>query len=590
MSTALQCSSCNELLPDGVPAGLCPSCVAGLLTDALKRHAPPKRWKWPRRFGEYELLEKFGMGGMGIVYKARQRQHDRVVALKMIRRDQIGGEHEIQRFRSEAEAVARLDHPHIIPLYEVGEHRGRHFFSMLLIESGSLMTHQPRLSKDQRKSAQILATVARAVHYAHQHGILHRDLKPANILLDAEDQPYVSDFGLAKNMDDQFSMTQTGAVLGTPSYMAPEQAAGKHGKGSPAADVYSLGAILYELLTGQPPFAAETPLATLKQLQEQEPRPPCSINRKVHRDLETICLKCLEKDPERRYSTAEALARDLESFLREEPIDARPISQVTGLVKWARRRPVLAGTIAMAAMLLVAVTIASLSTAIHLANARDLDDQQLRALLPPSPHDPPLVLFMDTSVSAGIYGKKTAKPGETNADVLFDLLKNLRIDPQRQLIGSDWHREKEVINMHPDLLVIHRSAIFHAMNEVFQIGTRGKDAFSDDAQEAKWQLLYRTADEKLIMFIGTVGMANPHTKFLVYSRGTGGKWEKDSDRADWVKEIERRFPTFENRNRITTMFIQGGLDAKSFNDPSVPNGANIKKLVQDILHLQKQPQ
>src|SRR5205823_6352150 len=217
-------------------------------------HAPAKGRKLPRRFGQYELLEKFGVGGMGIVYKARQRQHDRVVALKMIRRDQIGGEHEIQRFHSEAEAVARLDHPHIVPLYEVGEHRGRHFFSMLLIESGSLMTHLPRLCKDQRKSAQILATVARAIHYAHQHGILHRDLKPANILVDEDGQPHVTDFGLAKIIAGDDDTTRTIAVLGTPAYMSLEQAAGQGRQLTTAAAVYSLGAIFYELLTGKPPF------------------------------------------------------------------------------------------------------------------------------------------------------------------------------------------------------------------------------------------------------------------------------------------------------------------------------------------------
>jgi len=590
MPTLSQCSSCSAPLPEGISNGLCPACVSSLLDSARRPRIATKKRKWPRRFGEYELLEKFGMGGMGIVYKARQPKLDRVVALKMIRRNQIGGEQEIHRFRSEAQAIARLDHPHIIPLYEVGEHRGRHFFSMLLVESGSLMTHQPRLSKDQRKSAQIMATVARAVHYAHQHGILHRDLKPANILLDAEDQPYVSDFGLAKNIDDDLSLTQTGAVLGTPSYMAPEQAVGKHGKGSPAADVYSLGAILYELLTGQPPFAAETPLATLKQLQEQDPRPPRSINRKVNRDLETICMKCLEKDPQKRYPSAEALALDLERYLRDEPIDARPIGQIAELVKWARCRPLLAGTLATAATLLIALSIGSLWAAIHFANASQIDEQKLREFVP-SPHDPPIVLFMDTFVKDGIYGygKPGVNPDETNADVLIDLLKDLPIRRERELIGANWHGEKRVITMHPDLIVIHRSAIFHAMNEEFQFEHRGKDPFPDPAKEARWQLLYRTADDKLIAFIGSVGMTNQHTRFLVYSRGTGGEWDKEEYRLKWVKDLEQRFPSFEHRNRIFTMTIEGGLEAKTFRDPSVSNGATIRKLIQKILGLPKDP-
>jgi serine/threonine-protein kinase len=334
VAISLQCSSCHAPLPEGVSDGLCPTCVARLLETGHRNNATRRRGKWPRRFGDYELLEKIGIGGMGVVYKARQCELDRVVALKMIRSDHFDGKREVERFRSETVAVARLDHPHIVPLYDVGERRGRHFFSMLLVESGSVMTHLPRLHKDQRKCAQIMATVARAVHYAHQHGILHRDLKPANILLDLQDQPYVSDFGLAKRVDDDAPhVTQTGAVVGTPSYMAPEQAAGKRGKGSPASDVYSLGAILYEMLTGQAPFA-RNPAETMRHAQEQEPRRPSAINRKVHPDLETVCLKCLEKDPARRYPTAEALA--LERFLRDEPIGARPIGRFGQIVKWAR--------------------------------------------------------------------------------------------------------------------------------------------------------------------------------------------------------------------------------------------------------------
>jgi tRNA A-37 threonylcarbamoyl transferase component Bud32 len=585
MPDTLQCSSCNGALPLGMPEGLCSSCLWTLLEGARGRRARGNKRKCPRPFGDYELLERIAIGGMGVVYKARQRQPNRIVALKMIRSHRLAGEHELQRFQAESEAVAKLDHPHIVPLYEVGEHRGRHFFSMRLIEGGSLKSHLPRLKSEQRKSARILVSVAKAVHHAHLHGILHRDLKPTNILLDSGDQPYVSDFGLAKELGEEASMTQSGAVLGTPSYMAPEQAAGEHGKDTSAADVYSLGAILYELLTGQPPFAAETPLATLRQLQTQEPRRPRSIDRNVNGDLERICMKCLEKDPRRRYASADALAVDLERFLRAEPVWARPMGHWGQLVKGARRRAPLAGFITTAVVALVTVTILSVSAAIHFANGRDLADQTLRVLFPPPTNDPPAVLFMDTSVAAGVYGygKGIVKPGETNADVLADMLADLRIVPRRELIGSNWHGEEKVIGMHPDLVVIQGSGFFYAMNAEFQFGDRTDSGFDDPEQEAKWQLLYRTADDKLIAFLGNIGASSPHTKFLIYSRGTGGRWNEGAYRMEWVKKVEMRFPLL--KGRITTMLIQGGLVAGPLSDPSAPNGAIIRKYIQEILGL-----
>ena len=277
----------------------------------------------PGELGDYELLEEVGRGGQGVVFRARQKSLNRIVALKVIGLGQWATKAHLKRFRLEAEAAASLDHPCIVPIYEVGERDGQCYFSMKFVEGGQLDEVVKQAPVSIRQAVELIAKVARTVHYAHEHGILHRDIKPGNILLDAKGEPHLTDFGLARLVESESTVTRTLEVLGTPSYMAPEQAAGNNAKLTSATDVYGLGAVLYQLLTGHPPFAGGTTYETIKLLLETEPRPPRLWNPKVDRDLSTICLKCLEKDPQRRYSSALALAEDLERWLKHEPIQAQ---------------------------------------------------------------------------------------------------------------------------------------------------------------------------------------------------------------------------------------------------------------------------
>jgi WD40 repeat protein/serine/threonine protein kinase len=307
-------------------------------------------------FGDYELVRQIAHGGMGVVYKARQIKLQRVVALKMIRSGHWATPEEVQRFYDEAEAAAQLDHPGIVPIYDFGEREGQHYYSMGYVEGGSLVDLLKEGPLPSRRAAELTQRVAEAVAYAHQRGIIHRDLKPSNVLLDMEGRPKVTDFGLAKRVEGTSHLTVTGQVLGTPNYMSPEQAAGKTEKVGPLADVYSLGALLYCLVTGRPPFQGVSPLETLQQVLEREPVTPRDLNAGVDYDLETICLKCLQKEPSKRYPTATSLAEDLERFLAGEPIQARRVGPGERLVRWCKRQPALAGAIISAAVLLIAVT------------------------------------------------------------------------------------------------------------------------------------------------------------------------------------------------------------------------------------------
>jgi TolB-like protein/Tfp pilus assembly protein PilF/predicted Ser/Thr protein kinase len=358
------CRKCGAKIFSDAPEALCARCVlkialampmdlvAGVDEPGNPEELSPRKANPPPgnkttthiaellgELGDYELLEEVGRGGQGVVFRARQKSLNRTVALKVISLGQWASKAHLKRFRLEAEAAAKLEHPGIVPIHEVGERDGSCYFSMKFIEGGQLDQVARREPMPIRRAVELIAKVARTVNYAHEHGILHRDIKPGNILLDQEGAPHLTDFGLARLVESESSVTQTLDVLGTPSYMAPEQAVGNNAAVSSATDVYGLGAVFYQLLTGQPPFAGGATYETIKLLLDTEPKQPRLLNPKIDRDLSTICLKCLEKDPKRRYTSALALAEDLERWLRHEPIAARHIGTFARGKKWAQRNP-----------------------------------------------------------------------------------------------------------------------------------------------------------------------------------------------------------------------------------------------------------
>jgi tetratricopeptide (TPR) repeat protein/predicted Ser/Thr protein kinase len=361
MKTASRvCDSCGERIFGDAPKGLCPACVLetglGPLADEIVAviDDPGHPADMLMDFGDYELLEEIGRGGQGVVYRARQKSLNRTVALKAIGLGQWATKAHVKRFRLEAEAAASLDHPCIIPIYEVGEREGSCYFSMKFIEGGQLDEAAKRNPISPRRAAELIAKLARAVHYAHEHGILHRDIKPGNVLIDSKGEPHLTDFGLARLVEAESTLTHTMDVVGTPGYMAPEQAAGENRELTSATDVYGLGAVLYQLLTDHPPFAGTTTYETVRLVLESEPRSPRLWNPKIDRDLSTICLKCLEKDPQRRYGSALALAEDLERWLRHEPIRARHTGVFARGEKWLRRNRTTAAFITLVAVGLAA--------------------------------------------------------------------------------------------------------------------------------------------------------------------------------------------------------------------------------------------
>ena len=346
MTRPASCPHCSAEITSLRTDGKCPHCGKLLSTpdtDAGRDQITIKPTRSPSqqagsspsgRFGDYELIEEVARGGMGVVFKARHANLDRIVALKMILEGQLAKPEDIDRFKIEAQAAAHLDHPGIVQVYENGVIDGRHFFAMAFVEGQSLAQRIETAPLDDHQAATILLKITEAIDYAHQRGVIHRDLKPANILLDQSGNPRITDFGLAKRSDRVSGLTMTGQMLGTPSYMAPEQARG-HGNIGCSTDVYALGAILYTMLSGKPPFEGATLVETLTKVMEQEPTPLKKLtNRLINADLETICLKCLEKDPQDRYPSAEALGEELKRFLNDEPIEARPLSALGKLKRW----------------------------------------------------------------------------------------------------------------------------------------------------------------------------------------------------------------------------------------------------------------
>jgi len=458
------CSECGLPIPKSDLGDRCPNCLLELaLTPppdqdgARGTTRPAFSLLKSRFFADYEILDEIARGGMGVVYRARQLSLDRTVALKLIQSGLLNSPDVLLRFQVEVRAIAQLNHPSIVSLYEAGEHDGQHYFSMSLIAGGDLADkiRAGEFCDDARHAATLLAKVARAVHYAHQRGILHRDLKPSNILLDERGEPHVTDFGLAKILERDSGLTLTESVVGSPNYMAPEQASGHSHEVTIAADVYSLGAILYQMLTGRPPFEAKTALETMRKVMDEEPVRPSQLRSsrrkeahsekseidqslvtsaatRIDRDLETICLKCLRKEPKARYGTAEELAVDLERWLQGLPVSARPVSALGSVWLWTRRHPAVTVLGLALALALIGIAIGSSLAVVRVSRAEHKAVASLREALLGQAH----LLRLSPEMSRRAEGMRLLREAAAN-DVPADLRNRLRDELLATLALSD---------------------------------------------------------------------------------------------------------------------------------------------------------
>ena len=387
------CPDCGLPLPSEREGAGCPNCLLRMAMG-IEDEPPESETEESRIFGSFELLGELARGGMGVVYRAREISLDRVVALKMILPGHLRSPEAWQRFQTEIAATAQLNHPHIVPLYESGTVGGTQFFTMRFVEGGTLAAKLEHLRRgmalgsvrrstreQQTEMVQLMILVARAVHYAHQRGVLHRDLKPSNILLDEEGKPHVADFGVAKLLEHDHAATRTESFLGSPNYMAPELADGRGKDVTVETDVYGVGTVLYETLTSSPPFLARTPVETIRQVLDEDPVPPRRLNPGIDSDLETICLKCLRKDPGERYESALELAADLERWCQRMPIVARPVGPVGAAVRWCRRHPALASVTSVLALTLFLVAVGASMAALRIGRAEQAVVAQLRESL-----------------------------------------------------------------------------------------------------------------------------------------------------------------------------------------------------------------